>query len=217
MAKWQEPAFDKGFYYFWGGKKWQISGKLPANQSKNGKKVETCKNLNPVWSLGLESERWDLLEGLSLLVRASGRCGRQGLVREHEHVVQLHEIRDFGLLVAGVQLVEHLLEVVAEELLVELLVGEAGLDESTENVDLDALGRDEHERPDDKMHGHLNDGEDELLHVGSFRSGSLYDVLNSRKKRRAVQAAPLFFLDDHHQQSDERSPQERVEEDHETT
>ena len=154
------------------------------------------QNLNPVWSLGLESERWDLLEGLSLLVRASGRCGRQGVVREHERVVQLHENRDFGLLVVGVQLVEHLLEVVAEELLVELLVGEAGVDESTEHVDLDTRGRDEHERPDGKPRGSLNDGEDELLHVGSFRSGSLYDVLNSRKKkRRAVQAAPLFFLE----------------------
>ena len=153
------------------------------------------QNLNPVWSLGLESERWDLLEGLSLLVRARGRCSRQGVVREHERVVQLHEVRDFGLLAAGIQPVERLLEDVAEELLVELLVGEAGLDESTENVDLDARGRDEHERPDDKTHDRPNDGEDELLHVGSFRSGSLYDVLNSRKKRRAVQAAPLFFLE----------------------
>lgn len=134
------------------------------------------QNLNPVWSLGLESERWDLLEGRSLLVGPRGRCGGQGVVREHERVVQLHENRDFGLLVVGVQLVEHLLEVVAEELLVELLVGEAGLDESTENVDLDTRGRDEHERPDDETHDRLNDGEDELLHVGSFRSGSLYDV-----------------------------------------
>lgn len=175
------------------------------------------QNLNPVWSLGLESERWDLLEGPSLFVRARGRCSRQGVMREHERVVQLHEDRDFGLLVVGIQLVEHLLEVVAEELLVELLVGEAGVDESTENVDLDTRGRDDHERPDGKPRGSLDDGEDELLHVGSFRSGSLYGVLNSRKKRRAVQAAPLFFLDDHHQQSDERHPQARVEEDHETT
>ena len=182
------------------------------------------QNLNPVWSLGLESERWDLLEGLSLLVRASGRCGRQGVVREHERVVQLHEVRDFGLLVVGVQPVAHLCDVVVKERTVELLGGEAGLDESTENVDLDTRGRDEHERPDDKTRDRLNDGGDELLHVGSFRSGSLYDVLNSRKKRRAVQAAPLFFLgtlttrlDDRHQQSDERYPQARIEEDHETT
>ena len=153
------------------------------------------QNLNPVWSLGLESERWDLLEGPSLLVRARGRCGRQGVVREHERVVQLHEVGDFGLLVVGVQLVDDLRGVVAKELLVELLVGETGVDESTEHVELDARGRDEHERPDDKTHESPDDGEDELLHVGSFRSGSLYDVLNSRKKRRAVQAAPLFFLE----------------------
>ena len=182
------------------------------------------QNLNPVWSLGLESERGDLLEGPSLLVRSRWRCVGQGLVHEHERVVQLHEVRDFGLLAAGVQPVERLREDVAEELLVELLGGEAGVNESTENVDLDTRGRDEHERPDDETRGRLNDGEDELLHVGSFRSGSLYDVLNSRKKRRAVQAAPLSFwklsqhgLEDYHQQSDERSPQERVEEDHETT
>ena len=176
------------------------------------------QNLNPVWSLGLESERGDLLEGPSLLVRSRGRCVGQGVVREHERIVQLHEVGDFGLLVVGVQLVDDLRGVVAKELLVELLVGETGVDESTENVDLDTRGRDEHEHPDDETRGRLNDGEDELLHVGSFRSGSLYDVLNSRKKRRAVQAAPLSFwkpsqhgLDDHRQQSDERSPQERVE------
>ena len=153
------------------------------------------QNLNPVWSLGLESERGDLLEGLSLLVLASGRCGRQGLVREHERIVQLHDVRDFGLLAAGVQPVEHLLEDVAEELLVELLGGEAGVDESTENVDLDTRGRDEHEHPDDKMRGRLNDGEDELLHVGSFRSGSLYDVLNSRKKETRCTSRAPFFLE----------------------
>ena len=152
------------------------------------------QNLNPVWSLGLESERGDLLEGPSLLVRSRGRCVGQGVVREHERVVQRHESRDFGLLAAGVQPVERLREDVAEELLVELLGGEAGVDESTENVDLDTRGRDEHEHPDDETRGRLNDGEDELLHVGSFRSGSLYDVLNSRKKRRAVQAAPPFLF-----------------------
>ena len=42
MAKWQEPAFDKGFYHFRGGKKWQKSGKKPANQSKKRRAVKAA-------------------------------------------------------------------------------------------------------------------------------------------------------------------------------
>ena len=129
-----------------------------------------------MWSLGLESERGDLLEGLSLFVGSGRRCGAQGLMREHERVVQFHESGDFGLLFFETQSVAQNVVGVVDGMLAELGVSVERGDESLENVDLDTRGRDEHESPDGKTRETPGDGEDELLHIGSFRSGSLYTM-----------------------------------------
>ena len=130
-----------------------------------------------MWSLGLESECGDLLEGLSLFVGSGRRCGAQGLMREHERVVQFHESGDFGLLFGEAKSVAQTgVGVVVNDMLAELGVSVESGDESLENVDLGTRGRDEHESPDGKARETPGDGEDDLLHIGSFRSGSLYTM-----------------------------------------